>query len=63
MREVAAAVAGMGSNIENVRMEERDGMTSAMTLVIDVRDRRHLARIMRRIRAMKSVMRITRTRG
>ena len=63
LASVAATVAGMGSNIENVRMEERDGMTSAMTLVIDVRDRRHLARIMRRIRAMESVMRITRTRG
>ncbi len=63
LASVAATVAGMGSNIENVRMEERDGMTSAMTLLIDVRDRRHLARIMRRIRAMESVMRITRTRG
>ncbi|MHB1240930.1 MAG: RelA/SpoT family protein, partial [Gammaproteobacteria bacterium] len=60
---IAAVVAEMGSNIENVRLEERDGMTSMMTLVIDVRDRRHLARIMRRIRAMDSVMRIVRTRG
>ncbi|OGI39822.1 MAG: bifunctional GTP diphosphokinase/guanosine-3',5'-bis(diphosphate) 3'-diphosphatase [Candidatus Muproteobacteria bacterium RBG_16_64_10] len=60
---VAAAIAEMGSNIENVGMEERDGMTSTLMFTITARDRRHLARIMRRVRAIKLVMRIARVRG
>ena len=60
---VAAAIAEMGSNIENVDMEERDGMVSTLTFTITVRDRRHLARIMRRLRGIQVVTRLSRTKG
>jgi RelA/SpoT family (p)ppGpp synthetase len=60
---VAAAVAEMDANIDNVTMEERDGRYSALTLLIEVQDRRHLARIMRRVRSIDLVAKITRTRG
>ncbi len=60
---VAAAVAEMGANIDHVTMEERDGRHSAMTLLIDVKNRQHLANIMRRLKGIDSVTRITRTRG
>lgn len=60
---VAAAVAEMDANIGNVTMEERDGRYSTLTLLVEVHDRRHLARIMRRIRSIDMVARITRTRG
>jgi RelA/SpoT family (p)ppGpp synthetase len=60
---VAAAIAEMDSNIENVNIEERDGKTSALLFTVAVRDRKHLADIMRRIRALRSVMRITRMKG
>jgi GTP diphosphokinase / guanosine-3',5'-bis(diphosphate) 3'-diphosphatase len=60
---IAAAIAEMGSNIENVDIEERDGMTSSLIFTITVHDRVHLARLMRRIRSIQLVMRIYRTRS
>jgi GTP pyrophosphokinase len=57
---VAALIADMESNIENVGIEERDGLTSTLRFKICVRDRKHLAHIMRRLRALPQVMRITR---
>lgn len=60
---VAATIADMEANIENVGIEERDGTYSTMTFTLLVRDRGHLANIMRRIRANKLVVRITRVKG
>jgi guanosine-3',5'-bis(diphosphate) 3'-pyrophosphohydrolase len=57
---VAAAIAEMGSNIENVRSQERDGLSSTISFLINVRGRRHLAAIMRRLRALGPVLRIVR---
>jgi guanosine-3',5'-bis(diphosphate) 3'-pyrophosphohydrolase len=47
---VAAAIADAGSNIENVEYRERDPKTSTLLFTIEVRDRRHLARVLRRVR-------------
>ena len=60
---VAAAIAGMGSNIDNVNIEERDGTTTGMSIIVTVRDRVHLARIMRRLRAIPQVLKIHRTKS
>ncbi len=60
---VAATIAEEQSNIENVAMEERDGLSSTLIFVITVRDRQHLARVMRQLRAVPKVMRITRPIG
>jgi guanosine-3',5'-bis(diphosphate) 3'-pyrophosphohydrolase len=60
---VAAAISDTDSNIENVSIEERDGLSNALIFVISVHDRRHLARVMRRVRRIPAVMRISRTRG
>ena len=60
---VAAAIAGMGSNIEHVNLQERDESSSVLTFVFGVHDRLHLARILRRLRALPQVMRIQRTRA
>ncbi|MGM0413076.1 MAG: bifunctional GTP diphosphokinase/guanosine-3',5'-bis pyrophosphate 3'-pyrophosphohydrolase [Pseudomonadota bacterium] len=57
---VAATIAELEANIENVDVEERDGVHSALLLTVSVQDRVHLARIMRRIRGVESVARITR---
>ncbi len=57
---VAAAIAEMDSNIENVRSQERDGMSSTISFLLNVRGRRHLAATMRRLRALPEVMRIQR---
>ncbi len=60
---VAAGIAEMDANIDNVSMEERDGRYSALTLLIEVHDRGHLARVIRRVRSIDIVARITRTKG
>jgi GTP diphosphokinase / guanosine-3',5'-bis(diphosphate) 3'-diphosphatase len=57
---VASAIAESGSNIENVQSRERDGLTSSLEFVLTVRSRAHLARIMRRLRQIAQVVRISR---
>jgi RelA/SpoT family (p)ppGpp synthetase len=58
---VAANVAGTETNIDHVVLEERDSDTSALTLELQVRDRQHLARIMKTVRRMPEVQRVFRT--
>ncbi|NIR30423.1 MAG: bifunctional GTP diphosphokinase/guanosine-3',5'-bis pyrophosphate 3'-pyrophosphohydrolase [Gammaproteobacteria bacterium] len=60
---VAAAIAETDANIENVQTEDRDGFFSTLNFIVGVSDRRHLARIIRRLRGIREVLRITRPRG
>ncbi len=60
---IAAAIAAEGSNIEDVRSEERDGLSMSLRFVINVKNRRHLASIFRRIRITKGVYKISRIIG
>ncbi|GAB4351201.1 MAG: bifunctional GTP diphosphokinase/guanosine-3',5'-bis pyrophosphate 3'-pyrophosphohydrolase [Immundisolibacter sp.] len=60
---LAAAIADMDCNITNVLLHNRDGIHAVDDFTIEVRDRVHLARIMKRLRTLKSVRRITRKRG
>jgi RelA/SpoT family (p)ppGpp synthetase len=57
---VAAAIAEMGSNIDNVQLREKDGITSTLEFLISVHGRKHLARVMRRLRHIPLVLRISR---
>lgn len=59
---VAAAIADTGSNIEHVNLQERDEQASVLNFVFAVRNRNHLARLLRRLRAMPEVMRVQRSR-
>ncbi len=60
--ELASAVTMADGNIEKISVEEQDAHLSTITLVIHVQGRRHLARVMRRIRNMKAVTNIQRIR-
>jgi RelA/SpoT family (p)ppGpp synthetase len=57
---IAAAIAEQGSNIEYVNSREKDGMTSTLDFTINVQSRAHLATIIRRLRQIPLVVRITR---
>ena len=57
---LANAIAEANSNIVNVNVDERDGRHNSIKFIVSVRDRAHLARIMRRLRALPNVTRITR---
>jgi (p)ppGpp synthase/HD superfamily hydrolase len=58
---VAAAIAGTETNIEHVALEERDAETSVLVFEVKVRDRTHLARVIRVIRRMPDVLKLSRT--
>ena len=60
---VAATIAELGSNIEQVSVQERDGSTSVMNFLFAVHDRKHLANIIKHIKKMPQVLRIARTRA
>ena len=60
LAQVAAAVADTGSNIENVEYKERDLSTASLLFTIEVRDRRHLAHVMRGVRRLQVVTGIKR---
>ena len=57
---LANAIAEANANIVNVRVDERDGVHNTITFIVTVRNRGHLARIMRRLRAVGVVTRISR---
>lgn len=60
---LAARIADAGSNIENIVFEERDGTSTTITFMFGVRDRKHLAKIIRTLRAAPNVFKVARTRG
>lgn len=60
LAEVASTISDTDSNIEHVHTEERDGVTTALTFVITTHDRQHLAKIMKRLKALPPVIRIIR---
>ena len=64
LAQVAAAIAEAGSNIENVAMDaDPERLFTALRFTIQVAHRTHLAAIMRGLRHIPEVSRITRERG
>ncbi|STX52295.1 guanosine-3',5'-bis(diphosphate) 3'-pyrophosphohydrolase [Legionella busanensis] len=59
---LATAIAEAEANIGNITVDPRDGRHNAVTFSISVRNRNHLARVMRRLRANKVVLRLYRKR-
>jgi RelA/SpoT family (p)ppGpp synthetase len=58
---VSAAIAGTQTNVIHVTIETRDAETSVQVFVLEVADRKHLARVMRVVRHMPDVLRTVRT--
>jgi guanosine-3',5'-bis(diphosphate) 3'-pyrophosphohydrolase len=55
---VASSIAGTETNIDQVSLEERDVNSSSLKFQLQVRDRKHLARVIRTIRRMPDVQRV-----
>jgi RelA/SpoT family (p)ppGpp synthetase len=62
LAKVAAAIADAGSNIDNVSMDEERGLYTTMQFTIQVQNRMHLARVMKSLRHIQDVVRITRVK-
>jgi GTP pyrophosphokinase len=58
---VSAAIAGTQTNVSHVSIEQRDAEVSVIVFVLEVTDRKHLARVMRVVRRMPDVVRVVRT--
>ena len=64
LAKVAAEIAEAGSNIQNVAVDPEDGSSyTNMFFTLQVSNRLHLARIMRGLRRIPEVVRITRAKG
>lgn len=57
---IAAAIADTDTNINNVSIDDRDGIMCSILLTLEVQNRHQLARVMRRIRGLDMVLRIVR---
>ncbi len=57
---VAAAISEQEANILNVEIEDKDDRDTLLSFDIEVRDRQHLAQVIRRIRRIKHISHITR---
>jgi len=62
LAEVATTIGDADANIDTVSMERPDGNDVAMFFSLQVRDRRHLAHIMRALRRVPDVRRVARAR-
>jgi RelA/SpoT family (p)ppGpp synthetase len=60
LAEVATNIADCGSNIEQVEVMGRHDDLSLLSFVLTVKDRSHLATIMRNVRKMPNVIRVSR---
>jgi (p)ppGpp synthase/HD superfamily hydrolase len=61
LARVASAIAGTQTNIDRVSVVERDSDSSTLIFELLVNDRRHLARVIRAVRGMGEVLKVTRT--
>lgn len=60
---LASRVTEQNASIEQIRVNERDAHTNIVTLTLKVKNRIHLANIMRRIRTLKSVQKVARNKN
>ena len=64
LAKIAAGISDVGANIDNVSVEEPDGSQYAnVNFTVQVRDRVHLAHLMRSLRKIPDVVRINRVKG
>jgi GTP pyrophosphokinase len=61
LARVASAISSSQTNIDRVSLVERDSDSSTLIFELLVQDRRHLARVIRAIRAMPEVLKVTRS--
>lgn len=61
--KLATTITGTEANIEKISTVERDARFSIVNLLLNVRNRVHLARVMKRIRLITPVTRVTRVKS
>src|SRR5262245_57262397 len=62
LAKVASEIAAAGSNIDAISMDEDRALFTTMHLVVEVANRQHLARVLRALRRLPDVRKISRAR-
>ena len=60
---LATNITGAEANIEKISTVERDARFSIVNLSLNVKNRIHLARVMKRVRLIKPVTKVTRVKS
>jgi len=60
---LASSITDADANIERINMVERDALVSIINATLGVHDRHHLAQVIRRIRIIKGIQKVTRVRS
>ena len=60
---LASTISSADANVERINMLEKDARLSTVNIVLSVRDRVHLANVIRRLRTIKVINRIIRVRS
>jgi guanosine-3',5'-bis(diphosphate) 3'-pyrophosphohydrolase len=60
---VASTISELDSNIENVTVVDQDDYICVDLIILTVKDRGHLAKIMRRLKELPIVVKITRVKA
>ncbi len=60
LARLATIISDEGANIDNVEVADKDGLSTTISFMVAVHGRGHLARIMRRLRRVKAVLRLWR---
>jgi len=60
LARLATIISDEAANIEHVEVEDKDGLSTNIMFLISVKNRDHLAKIMRRLRRVHSVLRVFR---
>ena len=59
---LASKINSLDASLESIKVEDRDSRASIIHIFLAVKDRVHLARVIRRIRVIQSVARVTRVK-
>jgi (p)ppGpp synthase/HD superfamily hydrolase len=62
LAKVASEIAQAGSNIDSISMEDDRSLYTTMLFVLEVGNRAHLARVMRALRRLREVQKLSRVR-
>ena len=62
LAKVASEIADAGANIDSISMDDDRSLYTTMSFVLEVANRRHLARVMRSLRRLPDVKKIARVR-
>ncbi|HHO81994.1 MAG TPA: bifunctional (p)ppGpp synthetase/guanosine-3',5'-bis(diphosphate) 3'-pyrophosphohydrolase [Halothiobacillus sp.] len=61
LARMAGAVAETGADIDDVRFDDRDNNITVVNILLRVKDRTHLARVMRRVRREEGIIKVSRS--